>query len=37
MPAVIAERDYDRWLNAEDPALDLLEPLPDDALQVAKA
>lgn len=37
MPAVIAERDYDRWLNAEDPALDLLEPLPDDALQVTKA
>ena len=37
MPVVIAEADYDRWLNAEDPALDLLEPLPDDALQVTKA
>ena len=36
MPVVIAERDYDRWLDAEDPARDLLEPLPDDALQVTK-
>jgi putative SOS response-associated peptidase YedK len=36
MPVVIAERDYDRWLDAEDPASDLLEPLPDDALQVTK-
>jgi putative SOS response-associated peptidase YedK len=37
MPVVIAERDHDRWLNADDSATDLLEPLPDDALQVAKA
>ncbi|HEX5640642.1 MAG TPA: SOS response-associated peptidase [Burkholderiaceae bacterium] len=37
MPVVITERDHDRWLNADDPATDLLEPLPDDALQVAKA
>lgn len=37
MPVVIAERDYDRWLNADDPATDLLEPFADEALQVAKA
>ena len=37
MPVVIAERDYDRWLDAGDPATDLLEPFPDEALQVAKA
>ena len=36
MPVVIHERDYDRWLNAEDPAVDLLEPLPDEALEVSK-
>jgi putative SOS response-associated peptidase YedK len=37
MPVVIAERDYDRWLDADDPAADLLGPFPDEALQVAKA
>jgi putative SOS response-associated peptidase YedK len=37
MPVVLAERDYDRWLDAEDPATDLLEPFPDEALQVTKA
>ncbi|MGZ8253968.1 MAG: SOS response-associated peptidase [Burkholderiaceae bacterium] len=37
MPVVIAERDYDRWLDADDPASDLLEPLPNDAMQVAQA
>ena len=37
MPVVIAERDYDRWLDADDPATDLLQPFPDEALQVAKA
>jgi len=37
MPVVIAERDYDRWLDADDPATDLLQPFADDALQVAKA
>jgi putative SOS response-associated peptidase YedK len=37
MPVVIAERDYDRWLDTEDPAIDLLEPFADEALQVAKA
>ena len=37
MPVVIAERDYDRWLDAGDPATDLLEPFADEALQVAKA
>jgi putative SOS response-associated peptidase YedK len=37
MPVVIAERDYDRWLNADDPALDLLEPFADGLLQVTKA
>ena len=37
MPVVIAERDYDRWLDADDPATDLLEPFADEALQVAKA
>ena len=34
---MIAERDYDRWLDADDPATDLLEPFADEALQVAKA
>ena len=29
--------DYDRWLDADDPAKDLLEPLPNDAVQVVKA
>lgn len=37
MPVVITERDHDRWLNADDPAVDLLEPLRDEALQVTKA
>jgi putative SOS response-associated peptidase YedK len=37
MPVVIAERDYDRWLDAGDPATDLLKPFADEALQVAKA
>lgn len=37
MPVVIAERDYERWLNAEDAALDLMEPLRDEALQVSRA
>lgn len=37
MPVVIAVRDYDRWLDADDPATDLLEPFADTALQVAKA
>jgi putative SOS response-associated peptidase YedK len=37
MPVVITERDYDRWLDADDPAVDLLEPLPDDALEVKQA
>ena len=37
MPVVIFERDYDRWLNADDPAVDLLRPAPDEAVQVAKA
>jgi putative SOS response-associated peptidase YedK len=37
MPVVLRERDYDRWLNADDPATDLLEPLADAALQVTKA
>jgi len=37
MPVVIAERDYDRWLDADDPATDLLEPFADEALQVARA
>ena len=37
MPVVITERDYDRWLNADDPAVDLMQPLPPEALQVTKA
>jgi putative SOS response-associated peptidase YedK len=37
MPVVIAERDYGRWLDAGDPATDLLAPFPDEALQVVKA
>jgi putative SOS response-associated peptidase YedK len=37
MPVVIMEHDYDRWLDAGDPGLDLLEPLPDEALQISKA
>jgi len=37
MPVVIAGHDYDRWLDADDPATDLMEPFPDEALQVAKA
>jgi putative SOS response-associated peptidase YedK len=37
MPVVIAEANYDRWLNADDPATDLLEPFPDEALQVAQS
>ncbi len=37
MPVVIAERDYDRWLDADDPATDLLEPFADEALKVAQA
>jgi putative SOS response-associated peptidase YedK len=37
MPVVIAERDYDRWLDAEDPAADLLQPFADEALEVRKA
>lgn len=37
MPVVIAERDYDRWLDAEDPATDLMEPFAAEALQVAQA
>ena len=37
MPVVIAERDYDRWLDADDPATDLLAPFADDALQVSEA
>lgn len=36
MPVVVRERDYDRWLNADDPALDLLAPLPDEALAISK-
>lgn len=37
MPVVIAERDHERWLDAGDAGLDLLEPLPDEALRVSKA
>jgi putative SOS response-associated peptidase YedK len=37
MPVVIAEHDYDRWLDSSDPATDLLEPFPDEAVQVSKA
>lgn len=37
MPVVIAERDHDRWLDAEDAATDLLEPFSDEALQVTQA
>lgn len=37
MPVVIAERDYDRWLDADDPATDLLAPFPDEALQVGES
>lgn len=37
MPVVIAERDYDRWLNGEEPAPELLEPLPDEAIDISKA
>jgi len=37
MPVVIAERDYDRWLDADDPATDLLAPFADEALQVSEA
>jgi putative SOS response-associated peptidase YedK len=37
MPVVIFERDYDRWLNADDPATDLMEPISNDAMQVAQA
>lgn len=37
MPVVITERDYDRWLDAEDPATDLLEPFADEALEVRQA
>lgn len=37
MPVVIAERDYDRWLDADDPAAELLEPFADEALDVAQA
>jgi putative SOS response-associated peptidase YedK len=37
MPVVIPERDHERWLDAADPASDLLEPLPDDALRISEA
>ena len=37
MPVVIAERDYDRWLDPQDPALDLLTPLPDEAINIQKS
>lgn len=37
MPVVLAERDYDRWLDADDPATDLLAPFADEALQVGES
>jgi putative SOS response-associated peptidase YedK len=37
MPVVIPARDHERWLDAVDPAPDLLEPLPDAALQISEA
>jgi putative SOS response-associated peptidase YedK len=37
MPVVILERDYERWLDAEDPATDLMEPVSNDAVVVVQA
>jgi len=37
MPVVITERDHERWLDANDAGLDLLEPLPDEALRISKS
>jgi putative SOS response-associated peptidase YedK len=37
MPVVIAGRDYDRWLDADDPATDLLAPFADEAVRVSRA
>jgi putative SOS response-associated peptidase YedK len=37
MPVVIFERDYERWLDAEDPATDLMEPVSNDAVVVVQA
>lgn len=36
MPVVIAENDYDRWLDADDAATDLLEPFADEALEITQ-
>lgn len=37
MPVIVPERLHDRWLDAGDPALDLLEPVADDALRIDQA
>jgi putative SOS response-associated peptidase YedK len=37
MPVVVRERDYDRWLDPDDLALDLLAPLPDEALDISRS
>lgn len=37
MPVIVAERDYERWLDAADEARDLLAPFDDHALRITKS
>lgn len=40
MPVILAERDYDRWLDCDDqqsPPLDLLKPFPADKMEAHEA
>jgi len=36
MPVIVAERDYERWLDPEDEARDLLVPFADEAIRITK-
>jgi putative SOS response-associated peptidase YedK len=36
MPVIVAERDYERWLDPSDEARDLLVPFDDDAVRITK-
>jgi putative SOS response-associated peptidase YedK len=37
MPVIVAERDYERWLEPEDEARNLLVPFADEAIRITKS
>jgi putative SOS response-associated peptidase YedK len=37
MPVIVAERDYERWLDPEDEARNLLVPFADEAIRITKS